>query len=250
VGSGLRVEVGDTNRSQDIFDGGAGTDTLLGTSGADAIILDSYGQHIKNIEVIDAGAGDDVVDLTSSQYALGDVTVLGGDGNDVLWTSSGNDSLVGGTGNDSLDGGAGNDTLDGGTGSDSLRGGKGNDSYRMARGYGSDTVSENDATAGNTDVLRFDAGIAASQLWFRKQGQDLEVRIIGTSDKLTVQDWYRGSQYHVEQFKTSDGKTLLDSQVQNLVQAMASFAPPASGQTTLSQSYANSLNAVIAANWH
>ena len=36
----------------------------------------------------------------------------------------------------------------------------------------------------------------------------------------------------MEQFKTSNGKTLLDSQVQNLVSAMAAFAPPASGQTT------------------
>ncbi|MBC7610827.1 MAG: hypothetical protein H7228_14855, partial [Polaromonas sp.] len=53
-----------------------------------------------------------------------------------------------------------------------------------------------------------------------------------------------------EQFKTSDGKTLLDSQVQNLVQAMASFSPPAAGQGSLPQNYANSLNPVIAANWH
>jgi len=44
---------------------------------------------------------------------------------------------------------------------------------------------------------------------------------------------YHGSQYHMDQFKTSDGKTLLDSQVQNLVSAMAGFAPPVAGETTL-----------------
>ena len=43
--------------------------------------------------------------------------------------------------------------------------------------------------------------------------------------------------------------TLLDSQVQNLVSAMASFSPPAMGQTTLPQNYADALNPVIAANW-
>jgi Ca2+-binding RTX toxin-like protein len=78
---------------------------------------------------------------------------------------------------------------------------------------------------------------------------NLDVSIIGTSDKFTLTNWYLGNQYHVEQFKTSDGKTLLDSQVQSLVDAMAGFAPPAAGQTTLSASYAASLNPVIAANW-
>jgi len=55
---------------------------------------------------------------------------------------------------------------------------------------------------------------------------------------------------HVEQFKTTDGaKTLLDSNVQNLVNAMASFAPPAAGQTSLPTAYQSSLAPVIAANW-
>jgi myo-inositol-hexaphosphate 3-phosphohydrolase len=111
-------------------------------------------------------------------------------------------------------------------------------------------VQENDATAGNIDVAQFDTGIADDQLWFRHVGNNLEVSVIGTTDKLVVQNWYLGSQYHVEQFKTSDGKTLLDSQVQNLVQAMAAFAPPAAGQTSLSGSTATTLNPVIVANWH
>lgn len=74
--------------------------------------------------------------------------------------------------------------------------------------------------------------------------------LIGTSDKLTLNNWYSGNANHVEKFQTSDGKTLLDSQVQNLVQAMASFSPPAAGQTTLPTAYQSSLALVIAANWH
>ena len=73
--------------------------------------------------------------------------------------------------------------------------------------------------------------------------------IIGTADRFTLSNWYLGNQYHVEQFKTSDGKTLLDSQVQNLVSAMAAFAPPAAGQTTLPANYATTLAPVLAANW-
>lgn len=99
-------------------------------------------------------------------------------------------------------------------------------------------------------MAEFDTGIAVDQLWFLKSGNNLQVNIIGTSDQFTINNWYLGSQYHVEQFKTSDGKTLLDSQVQSLVQAMAAFAPPAAGQTTLPANYASSLSPVIAANWH
>nr|CBA32532.1 hypothetical protein Csp_D32620 [Curvibacter putative symbiont of Hydra magnipapillata] len=54
---------------------------------------------------------------------------------------------------------------------------------------------------------------------------------------------------HVEQFKTSDGKVLLDSQVQNLVDAMAAFTPPAAGQAMLTGSAATRLTLVIPANW-
>jgi hypothetical protein len=65
-----------------------------------------------------------------------------------------------------------------------------------------------------------------------------------------IKDWYLGTAYHVEQFKTTDGAlTLLDSQVENLVNAMASFAPPAAGETSLPPAYQTSLSMVIAANW-
>ncbi|HJS03452.1 MAG TPA: calcium-binding protein, partial [Variovorax sp.] len=83
----------------------------------------------------------------------------------------------------------------------------------------------------------------------RQAGNDLELSIIGTNDKLTLNSWYAGSGYHVEEFRTSDGHVLIDTMVQNLVQAMASFAPPPAGQTTLPQDHQNSLAPLLAANW-
>jgi Ca2+-binding RTX toxin-like protein len=174
----------------------------------------------------------------------------GGDGADTVSGDDGNDTVYGGADNDNLYGNAGDDTLDGGAGNDSLYGGAGNDTYILGRDYGSDTVIESDSTAGNTDVAQFLSGVSADQLWFMHSGNNLEVDIIGTADKLIIQDWYSGSNHHVEQFKTTDGAmTLLDSQVENLVNAMASFAPPAAGQTTLPTDYQSSLAPVIAANW-
>lgn len=157
--------------------------------------------------------------------------------------------LLGTEGNDSLAGGAGDDLLAGGGGDDRLEGGAGNDIYLFGRSGGVDTVVEKDATAGNIDVLRFGADIADDQIWFRRVGSDLEVSLIGTGDKAIVNDWYKGTAYHVEQFQTADGKTLLDTQVENLVSAMASFAPPPPGQTTLPQNYQDALASTLAANW-
>nr|NJM04780.1 calcium-binding protein [Desulfobacula sp.] len=140
--------------------------------------------------------------------------------------------------------------LSGGDGNDMLEGGSGSDKYLLGRDDGTDTIIENDATAENNDVAEFNSGIAADQLWFQHVGTNLEVSIIGTTDKFKIQNWYSGSQYHVEQFKTADGQVLLDTQVETLVQAMAAFAPPVAGQTSLPQNYQDSLVPVLSANWH
>ena len=169
--------------------------------------------------------------------------------NDVLRGTTAADTLTGGAGDDNLNGAVGNDTLIGGSGNDVLNGGAGNDTYVFGRGSGLDVISDYDSTARNIDVLSVGAGVAANQMWFRQAGSDLEISIIGTTDKSTISNWYSGSAFHVEKFKTSDGKTLLDSQVDLLVSAMAAFAPPTAGQTTLPANYQTVLNPVIAANW-
>jgi len=56
------------------------------------------------------------------------------------------------------------------------------------------------------------------------------------------------SQWHVEQVAASD-KILVDTQVQALVDAMASMTPPPLGQTALSASRASALQPVLASSW-
>ncbi|MFM2275490.1 MAG: hypothetical protein RL211_1362, partial [Pseudomonadota bacterium] len=235
------------NAGNNVLTGGAGADTMAGGAGNDTYVVDNTADVVTEA----ASAGTDTVQASVS-YTLGgnleNLTLTGtaainGTGNTL------NNVLTGNSAANTLTGGAGSDTLNGGAGADSLVGGAGNDTYWLGRGYGIDTVTENDATAGNTDVARFEAGIATNQLWFAKSGNNLNVSIIGTNDRLTLSNWYLGAAYHVEQFKTSDGKTLLDSKVQNLVNAMAAFAPPAVGQTTLTGTAATTLAPVIAANW-
>ncbi len=239
--------VNGTGNSQDnVLTGNSAANVLTGGAGNDTYIV---GTGDTTIEA--SGGGIDTVQSAIAWTLAANVENLTLTGSSAI-NGTGNDAdnvLTGNTGVNTLTGGVGNDTLDGKAAADILIGGAGNDTYWLARGYGADSITENDATAGNTDVARFDAGIATDQLWFRQVGNNLEVSVIGTTDAFTVKDWYLGSQYHVEQFKTSDGKTLLDSQVQSLVSAMATFTPPAAGQTTLPDSDAATLNPVIAANW-
>jgi Ca2+-binding RTX toxin-like protein len=153
-------------------------------------------------------------------------------------------AAISGTGN-ALD-----NTLSGNAGNNVLAGGARNDTYAAYRGMGQDRIAENDATTGNTDVLSFAAGISNNQLWLSHTGNDLQISIVGTADKMTVQNWYLGNQYHIEQIKTSDNKVLLDTQVETLVQAMAGFVPPAMGQTNLTAAQQTALAPVLAAGWH
>lgn len=109
---------------------GTGNSTLLGTSSSDLIFLDQLAYsspRISAITVISAGAGNDLVDMSSSRFSYGRLDIRGGSGNDWLLGNDGSDIISGGTGDDRLKGYAGNDTLIGGTGKDVLFGGAGSD---------------------------------------------------------------------------------------------------------------------------
>ncbi|MEO5374635.1 MAG: cadherin-like domain-containing protein, partial [Alphaproteobacteria bacterium] len=163
-GTGEFYGITGMNQSRDLFDGGAGTDTLVMGNGNDAVFLDDpYNHpntqaHIQDVEVIVAGDGNDVVDMTSDRFSYGKVTILGGDGNDVLWGNAGADKIEGGTGNDNLKGGAGNDSLLGGDGNDLLNGESGND--LLNGGGGTDTATYYSGAAVSVDLA---AGTATGQ---------------------------------------------------------------------------------------
>ena len=241
----------------DVVNGGDGIDQVLGSNADDNIGFWLYGGE-NSVERIDGGAGVNRI-ISRGPYSQMDFSnteliniakIEGNHTDDTITGSWGDDVIEGGAGQDTLNGGAGNDLIQGGMDFDVLSGGTGNDTYILGRGDGTDLIVENDATAGNTDIAQFLTGVTADQIWFQHVGNNLEASIIGTRDKLVIHDWYLGSNNHIEQFKTADGGlTLLDSQVENLVNAMASFAPLAAGQTTLPPDYQANLAQVIAANW-
>ncbi len=156
-----KVSLSGLNRFETVSNGGADYDTLELTSGSDALALDDVLTQMNsaavaelgrlvNIELINAGEGNDIVDLSSARYSATGLKVDGGAGNDVLWGGAGADQLLGGTGSDSLLGAAGNDTLTGGAGADS---------FLFAAGSGQDTIT--DFSAADGDKVRLLGGTAS-----------------------------------------------------------------------------------------
>jgi Ca2+-binding RTX toxin-like protein len=207
------------NALDNTLNGNAGADSLLGGLGNDSLDGGTGADSAQGGQGDDVFFTDDALDLTIE---------LLGEGIDTVWASV-NWQLAANVENLQLDGaavkGAGNalnnqltgndlantlqgldgaDTIDGGLGNDRLEGGKGADTYLFAAGGGKDTVVEKDATLDVRDIVDFGA-LERAEVRFVHVGNNLEARIIGSTDKLVIKDWYLGDRYEVEDFVFADG---------------------------------------------
>ena len=158
------------NKISDVFTGSTDANILLLTDSAngDALFIDDiytkFGRDASRLAQIDeirAGAGSDIIDLTSQQFAyIGDgITICGGAGDDTIWANSGNNTLFGDAGNDRLVGANGNDIITGGAGNDSMHGGGGDDIFCFGANFGQDTVEQ---LSDGSVTLHFESGSEAN----------------------------------------------------------------------------------------
>lgn len=168
-------------------------------------------------------------------------TLEGGSGNDLLYGLDGDDYLEGGSGHDRIDGGAGNDTIYGGSGNDLIMGGEGDDVIQAGPGndivyggLGDDTFVFNVGDGlltieqdyddigymGNdegwyydengSNVLRFGAGIALSDIRFSEQDGYLIIDIPSTGDQVRLAGYNPDSPTFsdmVDSYEFDDGST-------------------------------------------
>ncbi|MEI8703370.1 beta strand repeat-containing protein [Mesorhizobium sp. ISC15] len=220
----------------------SGTDTLALTGGikADDLSFSWSGVGQDNLVVyINNGSYWDTVSINQQSFDNAKIDKLALDGQvtrnfyvakaagATVNGSTDADIMFGLSSSETLNGNAGSDALYGGAGSDTLVGGTGNDSYHFAAGGGADTIVESGAYNDN-DELDFGAGIDANELWFSQQGDNLVVSVLGTTDKVTISNWFAGPGNVVETIKSGDGKVLNHSDVATLVAAMAGFDPATS----------------------
>ena len=144
--------------------------------------------RIAQIDEIRAGAGADIVDMTSQQFEyIGDgLTIRGGAGNDTIWANKGDNRLFGDAGNDRIVGASGNDVIAGGIGNDRMHGGGGNDVFTFCDNWGMDNVEQ---LAGGTVTLWFASG--SMKNWDKTTltytDGDNSVKVSGVAaDKITL----------------------------------------------------------------
>ncbi|NKB37462.1 MAG: hypothetical protein GKR93_09880 [Gammaproteobacteria bacterium] len=269
----------------DVLNGGTGDDWLQGRNGDDTYQFDlgwgqdqinNYDYHSSSVDKVVFGTGISASDISVSRIGnnLHLTHVSGGDNVQVtsyfssaassidqvefadgtIWdqaeldlmaATSGNDTLVGTNGVNYLDALSGDDILTGAAGNDILLGGIGDDIYQFSPGDGLDLIND---TAG-VDAINY-SGVDYDQLWLWQDSDDLRIGVRDTSDWITVKDWYLTGSDNIEAINSIDDSfTLVETQVQQLVQAMAIFDVQAAGNLNVSQADVDSVQSAIAVAW-
>lgn len=208
---------------------------LKGTKGEDAIYAVNvkrkyhYVHSMAGSDVIYGGAKEDVL-----MSCTGNDIHDSGDGDDEIFSYEGNDTIFAGAGNDTIRAGEGDDVIFGGEGddviypdhqykdennykpgNDTIIGGKGNDTiydyvgdetYIFNSGDGKDVIYDKEGE----DRIVFGKGIKWNDLIFERRGNDMSIKIKGTTDEILVKDWYASNQKgrnnnRIERFEFSDG---------------------------------------------
>lgn len=158
----------------------------------------------------------EVVNVMSNGYVA--------DGENPLKGTNGVDYLAGLNSDDKIYGESGDDTLIGGKGNDRLEGGYGSDTYIFNKGDGQDIIKDYAYYKSDSpnDKIVFGEGITAEDIVISRNGNNLIIAY-GEGDSVTVQNYYSSGAYEIECFETSDGYSMSNTQVDLMIQSMASF---------------------------
>ncbi len=121
--------------------------------------------------------------------------------------------------------------------------------YSFALGTGAEQITPAPGVHGELD---FGAGIATDQLWLARSGNNLQIDVMGTHDQATIAGWYANTPSQLQGLETVNG-SMLDTQLQSLVTAMATYstAHPGFDPTVATQAPSDpTLQATLAAAWH
>uniref|UniRef100_UPI00331A66F1 calcium-binding protein n=2 Tax=Gammaproteobacteria TaxID=1236 RepID=UPI00331A66F1 len=168
-------------------------------------IFGLFGKAIPETTSID----DTVPSTPDSLDATADI--VGTDANDQLQGAEVDNRLQGLLGDDQLDGGLGNDILIGGLGNDLLKGSEGDDLYYFEAGFGQDTI---DNTGGGIDNIYFD-GVGFNDIasGLMRSNDDLILKVSGTTDQLTIADFFEGGESAVGNISFASGGSISADQI-------------------------------------
>jgi Ca2+-binding RTX toxin-like protein len=181
--------------------------------------------------------------------------LVGSSFNDTLvGAAGGNSILAAGMGNDVVTGNGNNNTLIAGTGTDTLinSGSASFFKYQPADGV-TTIVNGSGGNAASSNELDFGGSLTDENLWLLQSGNNLQIDVMGTQNHVTIRNWFSGVGNTLSEITA--GGLKLDTQVAQLVQAMATFQtnnpgfdPTAPVNTAAPND--TSLQNAIAAAWH
>ncbi len=171
----------------DVYDGGAGCDTLDLSALIKVVIADIEAGYAEGEEI----GRDTIAGFETIHGGSGNDRFSGGSGTDILYGGGGDDQVAGRSGDDHLIGGDGNDRLDGGSGDDvfivlartSANDGDDGDD-RMDGGSGSDCYDASATVLGV--VIDLEAGEASGGEIGDDELVDVENAIGGSGDDFIV----------------------------------------------------------------
>ena len=227
------------NAANNRLSGGTGADTMQGGAGNDVYVV----ERVADVITERPGEGLDTVEASLNW-------TLGANIENLVLTGASAISAIGNELGNSLTGTAGWNYLAGRGGADILTGGAGADLYVFERGGGTDRIVENDPTPGVADRLLLESGIQPLEMTLSRSGNDLLLALRSNGDAVAFQEWYRGPAFQVEVVQAGDGRRLAASQVDLLIQAMATYT--AGSGLSWAQAVAErpaDVEAILAAHW-
>lgn len=133
------------------------------------------------------------------------------------------ETVIGSSDDDFIDAGNGNDTLRGGAGNDYLLGGRGNDTYLFELGDGQDIINNYDPAPDKDDRLLFGAGISKEDVLYSRSGDSLLLQISGSSDSVTLHNWFNGTAHQLQSVGFVDGQIITGAEINASVSTEPAF---------------------------
>jgi len=226
------------------LDGLNSSDIAVTHNGNDLLIqIESTGEVLKVTNQFNGTNG--VEQITFADSATWDRSQIVDATSAFSWSGSSTNATL--TGN-----ALGTNTFSFGDGSEIAYGGARNNVYKVSTATDAAEIDLSTAP-GSHNELDFVGGIANTQLWFEQSGNDLAIDLMGTDTSVTVKDWFSGADSQLQEVTAAGLK--IDSQISQLVQAMASYTASNPGFDPTSPSNVSvpndtTLQTALAASWH
>jgi hypothetical protein len=194
------------------------------------------------------GDGSQIQGLTHIQFADGtiwDRSAIADAVQTFTWAGSATDPTLNGNN-------YGSNIFQFESGAETANGGARNNAYQVSSSTGQATINLPSSNTSHNEV-DFLGSVTDQNLWFMQSGNDLKIDLLGTNTTATVDGWFAGQSGELQEITA--GGLKIDSQISQLVQAMATYAannpgfdPTSSALQTVPSD--TGLQNTIAAAWH